>query len=1286
MKKRFIFFAALAVFLAIAVVPASAAKPLKIIKGPYLQQLTPDSIVIMWETNTATDSQVDYDDGVSDPVSFYVDESVKIHEVLVDGLAADTEYYYTVTSGDVTSITSTFATAPETERNFRFVAYGDTRTNAKAHAAVIQGIINTPGGLPELVIHTGDLVESGDDYGQWGRQFFDPAYALMINTPLLPIIGNHEGSGNLFRDFFSLGNNDDWFAFTYGGVRFIGLNTHNPSYSPGSTQHDWLLAELQSSEYNDATWHIVYFHHPPYSSGSHGGEAGVQNNLVPLFEQYGVDMVFNGHDHHYERSFKDGVYYIVAGGGGAPLRDINVNPNPYQIYAESTYHHCVIDVDVENSQLIFEARYNDGTVLDGPITIQEPVDVTPPTASLLVPLDNGPDDLDADDGEVTVNQTQSQFQIQLSDAGDGINDGTVNAATVTLTKDGGSLDYTFSYDEVLDVITLAPTGGDFGNGLYTITLSDIADQADPPNVMATTTLTILIDTSIVPPVTLSFQQGINGYIGTVDTMLQENSPDTNNAGAASLNVDSDEPFGTDQDVQALVGFEEIFGSGPGQVPVEAQIVSALLELQVTNPGYSFHLHRMLQTWSDEDSWNTWVSGIQPDNVEAAATADASTGAVGTGTLSIDVTTSLETWLADPLANHGWVMLPTGADGVDFDSSEGTIPPKLIVTFLPGPDTTPPTLDCVWAPSQTTVEVVFSEPVEQTSAEADENYAIDKGVTISSATLQADTRTVVLAVSTLSEGVPYTLTVNNVEDLASNPIAPNTQQTFEYVANPPVAYWALDEGSGTTAFDSSFSGNWNDGTLKNGAAFTEFGRYAGAVIFDGTDDYIQVESSVTPTPPLGLPTFTLAAWFKRAGAGDTVNTGTGGFYGEPLVTKGRGEADGDNRDMNYFLGLTQLGSDWVLAADFEEHITGSTPGLNHPVIGTTAIDDQWHHAAVTYDGSQWDLYLDGIPDGTSFVDQPPNFESIQYAAIGGALNSSGARDGAFNGTIDDVYIFEGALSQQEIVNLMGNQLPVANAGDDQTVIDTDGNEEEIVSLDGSGSYDPDGTIDSYEWDTDGDGTTDLTGITVDATLSVGTHTVTLTVTDNEGATDSDDVVITVNPPLPAPSEATNPSPADGATGVSITADLSWTAGAGAESHDVYFGPDPDNLPMVSEGQTTTTYDPGTLAYDRMYYWRIDEKNAGGTTDGTTWSFTTQAQVGDVVTITRVNYRARQKVFTVQATSSQGGVAVLTIVGYGTMTYNGENVYTFRETVATAPGDTVMVTSSLGGSDTVSVTHK
>ena len=90
----------------------------------------------------------------------------------------------------------------------------------------------------------------------------------------------------------------------------------------------------------------------------------------------------------------------------------------------------------------------------------------------------------------------------------------------------------------------------------------------------------------------------------------------------------------------------------------------------------------------------------------------------------------------------------------------------------------------------------------------------------------------------------------------------------------------------------------------------------------------------------------------------------------------------------------------------------------------------------------------------------------------------------------------------------------------------------------------------------------------------------------------------------PGQATNPSPANGALDVAVSADLSWTAGTGAESHDVWFGIDPGSLSLVSEGQTETSYDPGTMATTTTYYWRIDEENSFGTTSGEVWSFTTR----------------------------------------------------------------------------------
>jgi len=92
----------------------------------------------------------------------------------------------------------------------------------------------------------------------------------------------------------------------------------------------------------------------------------------------------------------------------------------------------------------------------------------------------------------------------------------------------------------------------------------------------------------------------------------------------------------------------------------------------------------------------------------------------------------------------------------------------------------------------------------------------------------------------------------------------------------------------------------------------------------------------------------------------------------------------------------------------------------------------------------------------------------------------------------------------------------------------------------------------------------------------------------------------------PGQATNPDPPDGATDVSINADLSWTAGENTMSHDVYFGT--DSTPDIGEylgNQQSTTYDLDPLDYSTTYYWRIDEINAYGTTTGDLWSFTTES---------------------------------------------------------------------------------
>jgi hypothetical protein len=172
---------------------------------------------------------------------------------------------------------------------------------------------------------------------------------------------------------------------------------------------------------------------------------------------------------------------------------------------------------------------------------------------------------------------------------------------------------------------------------------------------------------------------VDGYSGAADTFLEESSPDAEHGGDGSLNVDADDPGGSGLDLQTLLRFDEIFGSGSGQIASSDEILTARLVLQVTNPGDPLSVHRMLGDWLEASTWSSFgVDGVQADDAEVLSLAEALTAAPAVGVLSIDVTESVRAWQADPSANRGWVLLPTGGNGVDFDSAEGGVPPRLEV--------------------------------------------------------------------------------------------------------------------------------------------------------------------------------------------------------------------------------------------------------------------------------------------------------------------------------------------------------------------------------------------------------------------------------------------------------------------------------------------------------------------------------------------------------------------------------------------------------------------------------
>ena len=184
-------------------------------------------------------------------------------------------------------------------------------------------------------------------------------------------------------------------------------------------------------------------------------------------------------------------------------------------------------------------------------------------------------------------------------------------------------------------------------------------------------------------------------------------------------------------------------------------------------------------------------------------------------------------------------------------------------------------------------------------------------------------------------------------------------------------------------------------------------------FDGVSQYAKLGVATD----LRSSVFTVELWFRRTGAGVATSTGSGGLPSViPLITKGRSQSESAAADINYFLGINATTG--ALVADFEEAQTaagGVTAGANHPVSGTTAIpaDGVWHHAAGTYDGSSWSLYLDGLKEAGLFVGVPANAETTAVAAVGSALQTTGNPAGFFAGDVDEVRVWATARTQAEI---------------------------------------------------------------------------------------------------------------------------------------------------------------------------------------------------------------------------------------------------------------------------------
>jgi 3',5'-cyclic AMP phosphodiesterase CpdA len=348
--------------------PAAAAP--RMLKGPYLQDLAPTSITIMFQLDVELPAKI-LVTGPSGTKSYEV-PAARIGEARLDGLQPATRYRYRVAIGDQTW-DGEFATAPPAGKDapLSFVVIGDSRNGTEQHRRVIERMSQE---VPDFVLGTGDMVDDGARLDQW-QQFFDVENQLLRDNVYFPAIGNHDRQGrgrtaDTYRAFFSVPDNgadsERYYAFTYASARFLVLDSNAYSFAL-TDQTAWIERELVAARQDAAIHHIfVVMHHPPYSISLHGGARDLRERWTPLFEKYQISAVFSGHDHVYERAEANGVRYFVSGGGGAPLYPRRPHPNPIDVEAVKRFERVLhyLRVSVSGDRVEVTAIRADGTVIE----------------------------------------------------------------------------------------------------------------------------------------------------------------------------------------------------------------------------------------------------------------------------------------------------------------------------------------------------------------------------------------------------------------------------------------------------------------------------------------------------------------------------------------------------------------------------------------------------------------------------------------------------------------------------------------------------------------------------------------------------------------------------------------------------------------------------------------------------------------------------------------------------------------------------------------------------------
>jgi predicted MPP superfamily phosphohydrolase len=363
---------------------------------PYVQNVSNDRASILWATFEAGFGYVRYSsDGLNfnfapATTRFFSRSETGLlanyvqYQADLTGLRPNTDYVYAV-DVDGQEIGSTgqmrFRTAGPGPFSFIVLGdsgWGDPRSNA-------QGLIaqRIAAEQPALVIHTGDLVYPVGSFEYYQRNYFNYYSTIMATVPFFPCPGNHDydmPNASPYVAVHSVPTNGvpapdrgRYYSYDWGNAHFVSIDAHHcleRAVNGNGPMLRWLENDLRSTR---QFWRIVYFHYPPYATGQNVNDPQsmwARQHVVPILENHGVQLVFSGHEHSYQRSLPirksnfvapgTGTNYITSGGGGAIL--YAVPDKPMIAFARSMYHY--LTADVQGTRITIRSILQDGVELE----------------------------------------------------------------------------------------------------------------------------------------------------------------------------------------------------------------------------------------------------------------------------------------------------------------------------------------------------------------------------------------------------------------------------------------------------------------------------------------------------------------------------------------------------------------------------------------------------------------------------------------------------------------------------------------------------------------------------------------------------------------------------------------------------------------------------------------------------------------------------------------------------------------------------------------------------------